>query len=152
MSGFNAEAVGASTAALEPGFGGESSALLECARRAEAVDDAFPEPLTVWLMDGPASAAYERFVEWQGGGPELRLARRDAIIESGEGTPYFLAAMRGEEIVGALPLVLTKGSKCGSRLQLVSAGRMLSHDEEARLGLERVAEELAARRGAELAL
>jgi hypothetical protein len=64
------------------------------------------EPLTVWLMDEPECEAYERFAaEHPAAGLYHSLAWRDARRFGDGGTPSYLAALRGERVVGVLPLV-----------------------------------------------
>ena len=65
-----------------------------------------PEPVTVWLMDEPQCAAYDDFLQrHRDAGLYHTLAWRDALAAQNTGEPFYLAAMRGDRVVGALPLV-----------------------------------------------
>lgn len=98
-----------------------------------------PEPVTVWLMDEPECAAYDEFLlRHRGAGLYHTLAWRDALAAENTGEPFYLAAMRGEEVVGALPLVERRDMWGRRRLVSLPAtpvGGVVADDEQTETAL-----------------
>jgi hypothetical protein len=66
---------------------------------------AVEEPITVWLLDEVNCPPYTRFVRRHPDGSLYHtLAWRDALAASDVGRPCYLAAMRADRVVGAMPL------------------------------------------------
>ncbi len=97
------------------------------------------EPLTVWLMDQPECANYDEFLQRH---PDAAfyhtLAWRDALLAGDTGEAFYLAAMRGEKVVGALPLIERRDMWGRRRLVSLPAtpiGGVVADDDEVETAL-----------------
>ncbi|MBU0638246.1 MAG: hypothetical protein KKB50_05220 [Planctomycetes bacterium] len=109
-------------------------------------------PPTVWLVDEPSCAAYDAFVRGHADGTLYHtLAWRDGLRSVAPGEPYYLAAMRGDTVVGVLPLFAEKSADGACHLVSLPdtpAGGLLTDDDEARPLLRERAVTLAQHVGA----
>lgn len=98
-----------------------------------------PEPVTVWLMDEPECAAYDEFLQRHpDAGLYHTLAWRDALAAENTGEPFYLTAMRGQRVVGALPLVERRDMWGRRRLVSLPAtpvAGVIADDEQAETAL-----------------
>ena len=111
-------------------------------------------PLTVWLIDEADCEDYDAFVT---NCPQASiyhtLAWRLALLAGSADTPFYLAAMRGDRMVGCLPLV--EQVHWLGRSRLVSLPRTpaagpVAEDAEAHAALHHLAAHVARRHRAEL--
>lgn len=97
------------------------------------------EPLTVWLMDQPECAVYDDFLRHHRAATIYHtLAWRDALLGGNTGEAFYLAAMRGEKVVGVLPLIERRDMWGRRRLVSLPAtpiGGVVADDEEVEMAL-----------------
>ncbi|MCG3126208.1 MAG: hypothetical protein CHACPFDD_01038 [Phycisphaerae bacterium] len=111
-------------------------------------------PVTVWLVEPGDAADIEQFLERlpagePAGGHDARFTRFSLSLSGA----YWLAAMRGDEIVGVLPLVgrpEDAESLVGCRPERLE-GRIITVDDDARAALHDRAITLARLRGLRMA-
>lgn len=62
------------------------------------------DPTTIWLIDQPECAEWDEYVATRSDCAYATMGCRARLVDSGAGTPYYLAAIRGRDFVGILPL------------------------------------------------
>lgn len=106
-------------------------------------------PTTVWIVDEPCCAEWDAFVETRTDCAYATLGWRGRLTAGGSGTPLYLAALRGVEWVGILPLFETSDGGVRRLISLpgVPFGGLYAVDAGARVALLERAVGLARRRG-----
>lgn len=126
-------------------------------KKATATNEQTPPrlpPTTVWIIDSDESCRIDQFVRRVPGATACHAPAAHRMLASADhGKPFYLAAMRGDEIVGVLPLIEQHDGEQGKLVSLPGApdAGIVAVDTAARAALWDRACELARRRGLRLA-